>query len=432
MSSSLANIAKIPELKKRIFFTLIMLVVYRIFVFVPTPGINLDALKEVLAPGSIFDLMNMFSGGALSNFSVLALGIMPYITSSIIFSLLTVAVPAIERLSKEGDQGRKKISQYSRYGTVLVCLIQGMGISFGLEKQHYLLPGVGGVSFYTMTILTLAAGTCFAMWIGEQITERGIGNGISLIIFSGIVSRIPEGMRDVFIMYSQLGSFGIIFVLIFIFLIAYVIIFFERSQRRIPIQYAKRVVGRRVFAQQTNHLPLKLNLTGVIPPIFASSLLSFPVTIASFSDNSTVKAIAANLSNGPLHYLFYGSLIIFFCYFYASVTFNPGTMAENVQKAGGFIPGIRPGKPTSEFIEKVITRITLVGGIYITAICLLPNVLSDYFKLPGTIAYTFGGTSVLILIGVAMDTVAQAESYLLSRNYDGFLGAKSGRFKGRR
>ncbi|MFO1519755.1 MAG: preprotein translocase subunit SecY [bacterium] len=433
MANSLGNIAKIPELRKRLVFTLLMLGVYRIGVYVPTPGINADALKRVISQGTVFEIFNLFSGGALEKFSVFALGIMPYISASIILQLLTVVVPSLEKLSKEGEQGRKKITQYTRYGTVLLSIVQGFGISYGLEQQGVLLPGVGGWSFYLTTILTLAAGTSFIMWLGEQITERGIGNGISLIIFAGIVTRIPGAFRDAWNTKEQFGSLiGFLILLAFIALVIAVIIFCERGQRRIPIQYAKRVVGRKMYGGQSSHLPLKINSSGVIPPIFASSIILFPATIAQFVHNPRVQAIASSLTNGWVHTVLYVFFIVFFCYFYTAVSFNPVDVAENIRKFGGFIPGIRPGKSTSDYIDRVLTRITLGGAIYVSTICVLPEILITRFGIPSSLASVFGGTSLLIVVGVAMDTVAQIESHLLTRHYEGFLGQKAGRFKGRR
>lgn len=431
---SVGNIAKIPELRKRIVFTIFMLAVYRIGIYVPTPGINADALKRVISQGTVFDIFNLFSGGALERFSVFALGIMPYISASIIFQLLAVAVPAIERLQKEGDSGRRKITQYTRYGTVLLSLVQGFGISYGLEQQGVLLTGVGGIAFYVTTMVTLAAGTCFLMWLGEQISERGIGNGISLIIFAGIVTRIPSGFRDAWNTKDQFGGlFGFLILLAFIFGIVALIIYFERAHRRIPVQYAKRIVGRKMYGGQESHLPLKLNMAGVIPPIFASSLILFPATIAQFVKVDKMQAVAAMLSQGWVHDFLYAGLIIFFCYFYTAVTFNPVDVADNMRKFGGYIPGIRPGKSTSDYIDNILTRITLGGALYITFVCLLPSILISKFGIPVSLASTFGGTSLLIVVGVAMDTVAQIEAHLLSRHYEGFLGNKTGgRFKGRR
>ncbi|PIR17285.1 MAG: preprotein translocase subunit SecY [Deltaproteobacteria bacterium CG11_big_fil_rev_8_21_14_0_20_49_13] len=431
---SVGNIAKIPELRKRIIFTVFMLAVYRIGIYVPTPGINADALKRIMSQGTVFDIFNLFSGGALERFSVFALGIMPYISASIIFQLLAVAVPAIERLQKEGDSGRRKITQYTRYGTVLLSLVQGFGISYGLEQQGVLLTGVGGIAFYITTMVTLAAGTCFLMWLGEQISERGIGNGISLIIFAGIVTRIPSGFRDAWNTKDQFGGlFGFLILLAFIFGIVALIIYFERAHRRIPVQYAKRIVGRKMYGGQESHLPLKLNMAGVIPPIFASSLILFPATIAQFVKVDKMQAVAAMLSQGWVHDFLYAGLIIFFCYFYTAVTFNPVDVADNMRKFGGYIPGIRPGKSTSDYIDSILTRITLGGALYITFVCLLPSILISKFGIPVSLASTFGGTSLLIVVGVAMDTVAQIEAHLLSRHYEGFLGNKTGgRFKGRR
>lgn len=431
---SVGNIAKIPELRKRILFTLVLLAVYRIGIFVPTPGINAETLKQVVSQGTVFEIFNLFSGGALERFSVFALGIMPYISASIIFQLLAVAVPVIEKLQKEGETGRKKITQYTRYGTVVLSLVQGFGISYGLEQQGILLPGVGGLGFYLSTMVTLAAGTCFLMWLGEQISERGIGNGISLIIFAGIVTRIPGGFRSAWSTKEQFGGlFGFLVLLAFIFAIIAFIIFFERSHRRIPVQYAKRIVGRKMYGGQESHLPLKLNMAGVIPPIFASSLILFPATIAQFVKSEKMQAVSALLGGGAVHDLLYAVLIIFFCYFYTAVTFNPVDVADNMRKFGGYIPGIRPGQNTSDFIDRILTRITLGGALYITFVCLLPSILSQKFGIPPDLASTFGGTSLLIVIGVAMDTVAQIESHLLSHHYEGFMGAKmGGRFKGRR
>lgn len=433
MANSLGNIAKIPELRKRLLFTLLMLGVYRIGVFVPTPGINVDALKKIISQGTVFEIFNLFSGGALEQFSVFALGIMPYISASIILQLLTVVLPSLEKLSKEGESGRKKITQYTRYGTILLSVIQGFGISYGLEQQGVLLPGVGGLTYYLTTIFTLAAGTSFIMWLGEQITERGIGNGISLIIFAGIVTRIPGAFRDVWKTKEQFGDLiGFMLLLAFIAAVIAAIIYCERGQRRIPIQYAKRVVGRKMYGGQSSHLPLKINSAGVIPPIFASSIILFPATLAQFVKNPTIQAIATSLTTGWLHTILYVSFIIFFCYFYTAVSFNPTDVAENIRKYGGFIPGIRPGKSTSDYIDKVLTRITLGGALYVSLICVLPEILITRFGIPRSLASVFGGTSLLIVVGVAMDTVAQIESHLLTRHYDGFLGERVGKFKGRR
>ena len=429
----IGGITKIPELRKRIIFTVIMLGIYRLGVFVPTPGIDVEALKKIFAQGTVFDIFNLFSGGALEQFSVFALGIMPYISASIILQLLTVSIPTLQKLSKEGDYGRKKITQYTRYGTVLLSLIQGFGISYGLAQQGVVLPGSGGIGFYLGTMVTLAAGTAFIMWLGEQISERGIGNGISLIIFAGIVTNMPGGFRDAWSTKEQFAGFlGFLILLVFIFAVITAIIFFERSQRRIPIQYAKRVVGRKLYGGQSTHLPLKLNMAGVIPPIFASSLILFPATMAQFWKNDFMQLLAGALATGWFHDMLYVGLIIFFCYFYTAVTFNPLDVSENLRKHGGYVPGIRPGKATSDFIDRILSRITLGGALYIATICVIPTLLIRQFGIPATLASTFGGTSLLIVVGVAMDTVAQIEAHLLTRSYEGFLGGKGGKFKGRR
>lgn len=433
MTSPAVNIAKLPELRKRIFFTLLMVAVYRIGVFVPSPGVDVEALQRIVTRGTVFDIFNLFSGGALERFSVFALGIMPYISASIILQLLTVVVPTLERLSKEGEEGRKKITQYTRYGTIVLAMIQGFGISYGLEQQGVLLADVGGFSFYIRTMLTLAAGTAFIMWLGEQITERGIGNGISIIIFSGIVTHIPQGFRDAWATKDQFsGLFGFLILLGAIFALISIIIFFERSHRKIPINYAKRVVGRKMYGGQTTHLPLKLNSAGVIPPIFASSLILFPATIAQFSHHPKIQEIAAALSHGWMHTALYVSLIIFFAYFYTAVSFNPVDVAENIRKHGGFIPGIRPGQNTADFIDRIVSRLTLGGALYIAGVCVLPEILISQFGIPQSLASTFGGTSVLIVVGVAMDTLAQIESHLMARNYEGLMSDSGGRFRGRK
>ena len=433
MAGGLGNITKVPELRKRIVFTLLMLGIYRLGVYVPTPGINVDALKRVISQGTVFEIFNLFSGGALEQFSVFALGIMPYISASIILQLLTVVVPTLEKLKKEGEQGRKKITQYTRYGTVILSIVQGLGISYGLEQQGVLLPGVGGIGFYMTTVFTLAAGTSFIMWLGEQITERGIGNGISLIIFAGIVTRIPGAFRDAWKTKQQFGDLiGFLVLIAFVSLVIGIIIFCERGQRRIPIQYAKRIVGRKMIGGQSSYLPLKINASGVIPPIFASSILLFPATIAQFVQNPKIQAVASALTTGWLHTALYVLFIVFFCYFYTAVQSDPNDAADNIRKFGGFIPGIRPGKPTSEYIDRVLTRITLGGALYVASICVIPEILITRFGIPRSLASVFGGTSLLIVVGVAMDTVAQIESHLLTRHYEGFLGQRAGKFKGRR
>lgn len=426
------NLAKLPELRKRLVFTLIMLCIYRLGVYVPTPGIDGARIKEIIS-GGVFEIVNLFSGGALEQFSIFALGIMPYISASIIFQLLAVSIPSLKRIQEEGEAGRQKINQWTRYATVVLALIQGFAIAYGLLNQNMVLANVSGWKFIVTTMVTLAAGTCFIMWLGEQITERGVGNGISLLIFAGIAARIPSGFRDAWLNRDDfLGVFGFVMLLGFIFLLISTIIFFERSQRRIPIQYAKRVVGNKLYQGQSTHLPLKINMSGVIPPIFASSILLFPATIAGFVTNDTLRGLVAFVSQGWFYNTIYVLAIIFFTYFYTAVVFNPADVAENLQKHGGFVPGIRPGKPTSDYLDRVLTRITLGGALYLALVCTLPQILSHLANVPSNLAYTFGGTSLLIVVGVAMDTVSQVQSHLLARNYEGFLGSKGGKFKGRR
>ncbi len=436
IGSGFQNIFKIPELKKRIVFTLVLLIVYRVGVHVPVPGIDSLALAAFFAKaeGTIFGIFNMFSGGAFQKLSVFALGIMPYISASIILQLLTVVIPHLEQLKKEGEQGRKKITQYTRYGTVILSIIQGFGISVGLESMSS--PGgapvviIPGWAFRIMTVITLTAGTAFIMWLGEQITERGIGNGISLIIFSGIVCRLPSATVNIFRLLStgEMGIFPVIILLALMVLVVGFIIFVEQGQRRIPVQYAKRVVGRRMYGGQSTHLPLKINTSGVIPPIFASSIIMFPATIASFINIPWMKNIADAMRPGNAIYeLLFVGFIFFFCYFYTAVTFNPVDVAENMKKHGGYIPGIRPGKRTADYIDKVLTRITLGGAIYVSAVCVLPSILITQFNVP----FYFGGTALLIVVGVAIDTVAQIESHMLSRHYEGFLKKGGAKVKGR-
>ncbi|HHB76774.1 MAG TPA: preprotein translocase subunit SecY [Desulfobulbus sp.] len=433
--SGLASAANIPELRKRVMFTLFMLFVYRMGVQIPTPGINGEALAAFFQQnaGTLFGMFNMFSGGALKNFSIFALGIMPYISASIIIQLLTVVIPQLEALSKEGEAGQRKITQYTRYSTVALSIIQGFFIATGLEGMSG--PGgaaivlVPGLQFKLMTVLTLTTGTAFIMWLGEQMTERGVGNGISLIIFAGIVARMPAAVGNS-IQLIKAGEIAVVFVpimIILMFLVVAFIVFVETAQRRIPIQYAKRVVGRKVYGGQSSHLPLKLNISGVIPPIFASSIMMFPATIGSFIKIDWVQQVSAMLSPGTIfYYILYVAMLVFFCFFYTAVTFKPDDVAENLKKNGGFIPGIRPGKKTAEFIDFVLTRITVIGAIYLSAVCVMPTLLINKFNVP----FYFGGTALLIVVGVAIDTISQIESHLVMRNYDGFM--KSGRMKGRR
>ncbi len=433
-SHVLENISKLPELRKKIIVTFVLIFVYRIGVHIPTPGIDTAALSAFFKAqsGTLFAMFDMFSGGALERLSVFALGIMPYITASIIFQLLTVAIPHLEQLSKEGERGRKKITQYTRYATVLLSLLQGFGISVGLESMvapggaHIVLnPGIG---FKLMAALTLASGTAFIMWLGEQITERGIGNGISLIIFAGIVARLPSAISNTFKMVSagEIGVFSLIIIVVIMVAAIACIIFMEQAQRRIPVQYAKRVVGRKVYGGVNTHLPLKINTSGVIPAIFASSLLMFPATLANFAPG--LNEYMHFLQPGAFLYnAIYVAFICFFCFFYTAVIFNPNDIAENMKRNGGFIPGIRPGTKTAEYIDRVLTRITVGGAAYISVVCVLPTMLAAQFNVP----FHFGGTALLIVVGVSIDTMAQLESHMISRNYEGFLKKGGARVKGR-
>ena len=429
MIGGFQNIAKIPELKKRILFTLFMLAVYRVGCHIPTPGIDGAALSAFFSDkqGSLFGLFDMFSGGALSNMSVMALGIMPYISSSIILQLLTVVIPHLEKLKKEGEQGRKKITQYTRYGTVILSVVQGFGIAVGLENMSSpggaMIVPVGGWGFRLLTVITLTAGTAFLMWLGEQVTERGIGNGISLIIFAGIVARLPLAVGNTFRLMGtgEVTPFFMVLIVALMVAVVGVIVFVERGQRRIPVKYAKRVVGRRMYGGQDTHLPLKVNTAGVIPPIFASSIIMFPATIANFlpvTEIPSLQFIVNALNPGHIIYnLIYVMFIFFFCYFYTAVQFNPVDVADNMKRYGGFIPGIRPGKNTAEYIDRVLTRLTLSGAIYVSAVCVLPQIMIYQLNVP----FYFGGTALLIVVGVAMDTTNQIESHMLTRHYEGFM-----------
>jgi len=435
MLGGFKNTASVPELRRRLIFTFLMLAVYRVGVQIPTPGINGEALAAFFEKnaGTLFGMFNMFSGGALENFSIFALGIMPYISASIIIQLLTVVIPQLEALSKEGESGRHKITQYTRYGTVGLSLIQSMFISVGLEGMTGPAGGaiviVPGWQFKIMTMITLTAGTSFIMWLGEQMTERGLGNGISLIIFAGIVARLPAAIVNTFQMVSagEMNFLFLVFLLVVMVAVIGVIIFFETAQRRIPIQYAKRVVGRKVYGGQSSHLPLKINVAGVIPPIFASSIMMFPATIGGLIQIDWIQRVSASLNPGTIYYyVLFVAFIIFFCFFYTAVTFNPVDVAENLKKHGGFIPGIRPGKKTADFIDKALTRLTVIGALYVSVICVLPTVLISRYNVP----FYFGGTALLIVVGVAIDTISQIESHMVMRNYEGFM--KKGRIKGRR
>lgn len=429
--TSFQNIFKIAELRKRLLFTLVMLVVYRVGAHIPTPGINNEELHKFLIEkgGSLIGFVDIFTGGALSRLTIFALGIMPYISASIILQLLTVVIPHLSKLAKEGERGRKKIIQYTRYGTIGIALVQSFGIAIGLEGMNQgAFVMEKGWAFRLMTVITLTAGTAFLMWLGEQITERGVGNGISLIIFAGIVARLPSAVVQTFELY-QVGqlSFALLVVLGFVMLaVVAAIVFLETGRRKIPVQYAKRVIGRRVYGGQSTHIPLKINTAGVIPPIFASSIIAFPATIAGFIQIPWVQAFGSQLAPGSVPYtLIYISMIIFFCFFYTAVVLNPVDMADNMKKYGGFIPGIRPGQRTSDYIYKVLTRVTFAGSLYLATVCVIPELLIYKLGVP----FYFGGTSLLIVIGVGLDTAQQIESHMLMRNYEGFLA--KGRLKGR-
>jgi len=460
MIDSIKSIFSIPDLRKRVLFTLAILGVYRIGSAIPTPGVNTEALQLLVeqAGNTMFGLYNMFSGGNLAQATIFALGIMPYISASIIIQLLTVVWPYLERLSKEGELGRRKITQYTRYGTIALCLVQAMAIAIFLERQTNVggLPLVyePGWTFRLMTVLTLTTGTGFIMWLGEQITERGIGNGMSLIIFAGIVVGAPtallttmEQMRS-----GAIGLFTLIALAVVMVATIGAVVFIERGHRRVTVQYAKRVVGRKMYGGTSSHIPLKVNTGGVIPVIFASSIIAMPATAATaFPVGGWVTAITDQLTNGmPLYYLVFMGGIIFFAYFYTAIIFNPDDVAENMRKHGGFVPGIRPGKRTAEHIDTILTRITFVGSIYLALVAVMPDLMISGFRadavpvigdtlynvLPGFITnglgvtFYFGGTSLLIIVGVGMDTVQQVESQLIMRHYDGFM--KKTRIKGRR
>jgi preprotein translocase subunit SecY len=423
---SIQNIFSIPELRRRILFTLGMLVVYRVGCHIPTPGIDAQVLSQFFQEkGTLLGLVSAFTGGALERMTVFALGIMPYISASIILQLLTVVFEPVERLSKEGEQGRKTITKWTRYGTVVLSIIQGTGIAVGLQSMQgrngELVVSNPGLGFILLTVITLTAGTAFIMWLGEQITERGIGNGISLIIFAGIVANMPAAVVNTIrlINVGQITIFLSLIIVVIMVAVVWAIVFMERGQRRLPIHYAKRVVGMRNFGGQKSHLPLKVNMSGVIPPIFASSIIMFPATIANLVEVDWLKQVAGMMT--PTHWvynLFYVAFIVFFCYFYTAVTFNPVDVAENVKKQGGYIPGIRPGKATAEHIDTVLSRLTFAGALYISAVCVLPTLLMiGQPNLP----FFFGGTSLLIVVGVGLDTAAQIEAHLISRSYEGFM-----------
>ena len=432
------NIGKIPELRKRILFTLGMLAVYRIGVFITVPGVNRVEMGNVISKstGSFLGMFNMFSGGALEQLSIFALGIMPYVSASIVMQLLTVVIPKLDQLNKEGEQGRRKINQYTRYGTIVLAMVQGFFIAQYLESLSSRGSEVvvdPGWSFRLITILSLTTGTAFIMWLGEQITERGLGNGTSVIIFAGIVAAMPDALAQYLSgsgRSSETGSgnFGTLLLVLLVVGTVAAICFFERAHRKIPVQYAKRQVGRKLYQGAQSHLPLKINVSGVIPPIFASSLLMFPQQIGNMSGSLLLQDMVSVLHPADWRYnLIFTVLIVFFAYFYTAVVFNPVQVADNLKKGGGFIPGIRPGKNTAQYIEKVLTRITFAGALYLSIVCMIPALLVKYLEVP----FQFGGTGLLIVVGVALDTVQQIESHLITRNYEGFTGPKGPRIRGR-
>ena len=444
MASNIANIGKVAELRSRLFFTLFVLLLYRLGIFIAVPGTSPEAMRQAMdqTGGGLLGLFSMFSGGGLDQVSVFALGVMPYISSSIIVQLLTVVVPSLDRLKKEGEGGTRKINQYTRYGTIILGIIQGIGVTSyiaGMNTQAGTpVAESSGFWFYFVSISTLMTGSLLLMWMGEQIQERGIGNGTSIIIFAGIVAQIPSHVLKTLSMSdigsgeggSDLSTPKLLMVLAIIIGVIGAVVFFERGQRRIPVRYAKKVVGTRMYGGQNTYLPLKINTAGVIPPIFASSLLMFPAMLAGIFPGSSVQDwLSLHLRPGQMVYtLVYVALILFFCFFYTAVVFNPIDVADNMKKFGGFIPGIRAGKKTAEYIDRVLSRITLGGAFYIAAVCVLPVFLQTEFNVP----FAFGGTSILIVVGVALDTVQQVESHLITHNYEGFGGPSGARVKGRR
>jgi len=447
MLQAFVNVFKVPDLKKRILFTLAILIVYRLGAFVPTPGIDgaklaifFDRMAQSQG-GTLFGIMNLFSGGAVRRLTIFALGIMPYISASIILQLLTVVIPHLEKLAKEGDAGRRKITQYTRYGTIGLSVMQSFFISLWLENpQHFggleIVP-FPGWGFRVLTVLSLTTGTAFIMWLGEQIQERGIGNGISLIITAGIISRVPTGVVQMVQLVAPFNPAArqmdpLVAILMMGVMIAAIVgvVMLTQGERKIPVQYAKRIVGRKVVGGQSTYIPFKVNQGGVIPIIFAQSIILFPATIAVFMPNSFLQSIAQQVRpGGTIYSVIYVLLIVFFCYFYAAIQFNPVDVADNMKKYGGFIPGVRPGRPTAEFFDYIINRITLPGGIFLALIAIAPDVITRWLKVPYTMADFFGGTALLIVVGVSLDTMKQIESQLLMRHYEGFM--KRGRIRGR-
>lgn len=436
--SAFANMFKIPELRKRLLFTLTMLFVYRVGIFITTPGVDRNVMRNIMASqsGTFLGMFNLFSGGALEQLSIFALGIMPYVSASIILTLLSAVVPQLEEFRQEGESGQRKLNQYTRYGTIVLSAVQSTGIALFLEGLNNSQGQFGDVvanpgwGFRIITCISLTTGTAFIMWVGEQITERGLGNGISLIIFAGIVADLPDAMFHTGsqIKIGQIQPISLLVVLAIMFAIVAIIVFFERAQRRIPIQYAKRMVGRKMYGGQSSHLPLKVNAAGVIPPIFASSLLMFPNTLANFNVPG-MHRLQQIIQPGDWRYtVVYVSLIVFFAFFYTAIQFQPVQVADNLKKQNAFIPGIRPGKATADFIDNVMTRITFCGALYMALVCVIPDFLHRQFKVP----FYFGGTSIMIVVGVALDLVQQIESHLITRHYEGLTGPGGPRIRGRR
>jgi preprotein translocase subunit SecY len=432
-----ANILRIPDLRNRILFTLALLSVWRLGIFIPAPGVDRIALGEFFSSnqGTLFGMYDMFTGGALEQFSVFVLGIMPYISASIIMQLAVVVVPQLERINKEGQTGKNKVVQYTRLLTIGIAVVQSFAISLTLEQMKT-SGGVdivinAGWGFRAMTALTMTAGSCFVMWLGEQITERGIGNGSSLIITGGILARMPSGVMNTFqkLKIGDINLLGLVMLLAFMFGVVAFITFMERAQRRVPIQYAKRVVGRQVYGGQATHLPLKINIAGVIPPIFASAVMMFPSTIGSFYPHPIVQSIGSMFQPGRwIYFVAYVAMIVFFAYFYTAVTFNPLDVADNLRRHGGYVPGIRPGKQTADYIDYLLTRLTAAGAAYLAAVCVLPTLLITNYGIP----FYFGGTSLIIAVGVTLDLVSQIEAHLLTHHYDGVIGSKKQRSRRRR
>jgi preprotein translocase subunit SecY len=432
-----SNIAKVPELRRRILFTLAILAIYRIGVFITIPGVNRVEMQHVVSKGgsgSFLGMFDMFSGGALQQFSIFTLGIMPYVTSSIVMQLLTVVVPKLDQLNKEGEQGRRKINQYTRYGTILVAAVQAWFAATyveSLSRGGAEVVADPGLAFHLLTVLTMTTGTAVIMWFGELITDKGIGNGSSMIIFAGIVAAMPDAITQFLAGggSSNIGGLTVVFTIILVVVTIAAICFFERAHRRIPVQYTKRQVGRKMYSGAQSFLPLKLNVSGVIPPIFASSILMFPAQIANMANSQWMQEISSVLSN-PFDWRYsvvFTLLVLFFSFFYTAVVFNPVDVADNLKKGGGFIPGIRPGKHTAQYIERVLSRITFAGALYLSLVCMIPALLQKHLHVP----FQFGGTGLLIVVGVALDTVQQIESHLITRNYEGFAGPKGPRIRGR-